>query len=97
MIKKRKVVDGYDATEYSCEYGCGRDATETEISETPYGTFICGDIECWNNFCLEFWNPLDVEEEEYEVCESCEEEEDTSYDGMCMLCWEDLNEHLEEK
>ena len=97
MIKKRKVTQGSCATEYKCEYCCGRDATETEISETPYGTFICGDIECWNDFCWEFWNPLDVEEEEYEVCESCEEEEDTSYDGMCMLCWEDLNEHLEEK
>ena len=76
MLKKRKVVNGVCATEYRCEYGCGENATETEISETPYGTFICGDIECWNDFCWEFWNPLDVEEEEYEVCDSCEEEED---------------------
>ena len=36
------------------------------------------------------------EVEEVEYCDSCEEEEDASYDGMCMLCWEDLNEHLEE-
>ena len=97
MKKTRKVVEGYCAKEYECEYGCNLNATETEISETPYGTYICGDIDCWNSFCLEFWNPLDVEEEEYEVCDSCEEEEDTSYDGMCMLCWEDLNEHLEEE
>ena len=97
MKKTRKVVNGTCATEYECEYGCNLNATETEISETPYGTYICGDIDCWNSFCLEFWNPLDVEEEEYEVCDSCEEEEDTSYDGMCMFCWEDLNEHLEEE
>jgi len=97
MLKKRDVINGSCATEYRCGYGCGQDATETEISETPYATYICGDIECWNSFCLEWWSPLDVEEEEYEVCDSCEEEEDVSYDGMCMFCWEDLNEHLEEK
>ena len=32
-----------------------------------------------------------------ELCEGCKESEDTSYDGMCMPCWEDLNEHLEEE
>ena len=79
MLKKRKVVDGYCATEYRCEYGCGRDATETEISETPYGTHVCGDIDCWNDFCFEFWNPLDVEEEEYECCDDCEEEKEECY------------------
>ena len=31
------------------------------------------------------------------TCDGCHEDEDTSYDGMCMPCWEDLNEHLEEK
>ena len=97
MKKTRKVVNGTCATEYECEYGCNLNATETEISETPYGTYICGDIDCWNSFCLEFWNPLDVEEEEYEVCDSCEEEEDTSYDGMCMPCWEDYNSYLAEE
>ena len=60
MLKKRKVVNGVCATEYRCEYGCGENATETEISETPYGTYICVDIDCWNSFCLEFWSPLDV-------------------------------------
>ena len=80
-----------------CEY-CNRTPEETDIRRAyASGTYICGDIDCWNSFCLEFWNPLDVEEEEYEVCDSCEEEEDTSYDGMCMPCWEDLNEHLEEE
>ena len=42
-------------------------------------------------------NTMEVIDEEYEVCDSCEEEEDTSYDGMCMPCWEDLNEQLEEE
>ena len=32
-----------------------------------------------------------------ELCEGCKESEDTSYDGMCMPCWEDLMEHLEEE
>ena len=96
MEMKRKVINGNCATEYNCEFGCGRNATETDITETPYGTYMCGDIDCWNEFCLSFFSPLDVEEEEYEVCDGCEEDEDTSYDGMCMLCWEDLNEHLEE-
>ena len=76
MNKTRQVINGDCATEYSCEYGCGQNATETEISETPYGTYMCGEIDCWNNFCLEFFCPLDVEVEDYEVCDSCEEEED---------------------
>ena len=79
MKKIRQVVNGDCATEYRCEYGCGKNATETEISETPYATYICGDIECWNSFCLEFWSPLDVEDEEYEACDDCEEEIDECY------------------
>lgn len=80
MLKKRKVIDGDCATEYRCEYGCGRDATETEISETPYGNYICGEIECWNEFMLcEVWSPLDVEEEECECCDDCEEEIEECY------------------
>ena len=80
MLKKKKTIDGYDATEYSCEYSCGRNATETDISETPYGTYICGEIECWNEFMLcEVWSPLDLEEEEYQVCDDCEEEEEECY------------------
>ena len=30
-------------------------------------------------------------------CYGCKESEDTSWDGMCFLCWEDLMEHLEEE
>jgi len=80
MLKKRKVINGICATEYRCEYNCGQDGTETEISETIYGTYICGDIDCWNEFMLcEVWSPLDVEEEEYECCDDCEEEIEECY------------------
>ena len=78
MLKVKKVIDGICATEYRCEYNCGQDATETEISETPYGTYICGGIGCWNEFMLcEVWSPLDVEE--IEVCEDCEEKIEECY------------------
>ena len=30
-------------------------------------------------------------------CYGCKESKDISYDGMCFLCWEELNEHLEEE
>ena len=53
MVIQKKVINGDCATEYRCSYGCGQDATETDISETPYATYICGDIECWNSFCFE--------------------------------------------
>jgi|TARA_R100000084_G_C4583702_1_gene114996 hypothetical protein len=81
MLKKIKLVNGWDeATEsYRCNYGCGRNIEETEISETPYATYICGDIECWNSFCLEFWSPLDVEEKEVEACQDCEEKIEECY------------------
>jgi hypothetical protein len=81
MLTKIKVVNGWDtATEdYSCNYGCGRNIEETEISETPYATYVCGDIECWNNLCLEFWSPLDVEEKEVEACDDCEEKIEECY------------------
>ena len=90
MLKKRKVVNGVCATEYRCEYGCGENATETEISETPYGTYICGDIDCWNSYCMDWvWQGdyVEVEEYEVEVCEECEEEWED-----CMCEWEDEEE-----
>jgi len=80
MLKKKKTINGDCATGYRCEYSCGQDATETDISETPYGTYICGDIDCWNDFMLgEVWSPLDVEGIEVEVCDDCEEEKDECY------------------
>ena len=82
MLKKRKVVDGHkgmDLDEFSCEY-CHRNCEETEIQEAyASGTYICGEIECWNEYMFEWaWtgNTIDVIEEEYECCDDCEEEED---------------------
>jgi len=99
MIKKRKVVDGVCISEFACAY-CDSTPDQKEVYEAyASGTYVCEDESC----AIEYMNEwaysgtlLEAEEEEYEVCDSCEEEEDTSYDGMCMLCWEDLNEHLEE-
>jgi len=39
---------------------------------------------------------VEKEEKVIEVCDGCQEEEDTSYDGFCFMCWEDFNE-LNEK
>ena len=102
MKKKIKIVKGYedfDISDFACEY-CHQTPDETEI-QLAYAsdTYICGDIDCWNNYCMEWvWNGnvVEVEEKEIDVCDGCHEDEDTSYDGMCMPCWEDLNEHLEE-
>jgi len=81
MLKKRKVVEGHedcDLDEFSCEY-CHRNCEETEIQEAyASGTYVCGDIECWNEYMFEWaWtgNTIDVIEEEYECCDDCEEEE----------------------
>ena len=77
---KTYASDGYDFGREvpSCSY-CDATAEDTEISETDYNSeFICGDIECWNNYCLEWvWtgNVVEVTEEEYEVCDNCEEED----------------------
>ena len=93
----KKVIDRECASELRCNYGCGQDASETEISETPYATYICGDIECWNSFCLEFWSPLDVDEVEVDICDLCEGEkvdedddfQDLDGDEVCEYCWAD--------
>ena len=92
--------DGYDfgEEERSCEY-CGASAEDTEIAETNVsGGFMCGDIECWNTYIWsEIWGRM-VEKEEnvIEVFEGRQEEEDTSYDGFCFMCWEDFNELTDE-
>ena len=81
MLKKRKVVEGHedcDLDEFSCEY-CHRNCEETEIQEAyASSTYICGEIECWNEYCFEWvWtgNTVEITEEEYEVCDDCEEED----------------------
>ena len=100
-IIKLYKSNGYDFEEEvpTCSY-CDATAEDTEISETDYcSEFICGDISCWNEYMMNnvFTRMVECEEKEIEVCDGCHEEEDTSYDGMCMPCWEDLNEHLEEE
>ena len=93
MIIKKERWDG------ECEY-CGATPEEKEIQRAyASGTYICGDIDCWNNYCMEWvWtgDVVEVTEEEIDVCEGCKEEEDTSYDGFCFECWEDFNELIEE-
>ena len=67
-----------DASDVACEH-CGQTPDETEIvSAYASDTYICGDIECWNNYCMEWvWcgDTIEVVEEEYEVCDDCEEED----------------------
>lgn len=79
MIKTRKLYnnDSSEASDYSCEY-CNRDCEETEIQEAYVsGTYICGEIECWNEYMFEWaWtgNTVECTTEEYECCDDCEEE-----------------------
>ena len=91
--------DGYDFGEEapSCEY-CGASAEDTEIAENHVsGGFMCGEIECWNEYVMsQVWGRMVQKEEKIiEVCYGCQEEEDTSYDGFCFECWEDFNELTE--
>ena len=80
MKKTRKVYGGFttEASDVQCEY-CNRTPEETEIQEAyASSTYICGEIECWNEYCFEWvWtgNTVEITEEEYEVCDNCEEEE----------------------
>ena len=76
MSKKTiKVYDEvfYDASECACEY-CGSTCEETEIVKAYVSdTYICGDIGCWNEYCLEWvWCGEIVEITEEEI----EEEDD---------------------
>ena len=80
MIRTRKLYDGFteDASDVQCEY-CSQTPEETEIqSAYASDTYICGDIDSWNNYCHEWvWtgNTVEITEEEYEVCDNCEEED----------------------
>ena len=76
MSKKTiKVYDGvyYEASECACEY-CGSTCEETEIRRAyASDTYICGEIECWNEYCFEWvWSGEIVEITEKEI----EEEDD---------------------
>ena len=82
MIKTRKVYksNGYDFGEEipTCSY-CGTGADSSEIWETHVcSDFICGEIDCWNEYMMGqvIHNQIECEDEEYEVCDDCEKEED---------------------
>ncbi len=71
--------DGYDFGEEapSCEY-CGASAEDTEIAENHVsGGFMCGEIECWNEYVMsQVWGRMVQKEEKIiEVCDNCEEED----------------------
>ena len=81
MKKKIKIVKGYedfDISDFACEY-CQQTPDKTEV-QLAYAsdTYICGEISCWYDYCQEWvWtgDVVDVEDEEYEVCDDCEEED----------------------
>ena len=82
MKKTRKVVEGYEGMEldeFACAY-CGETPEETEIQQAyASGTYVCGEIGCWNEYMWEWaWtgDTINVIDEEYEACDDCEEEED---------------------
>jgi hypothetical protein len=74
IIRRYTLSDGFDLGTESptCEY-CSKSPDETEIQLAYVSdTYICGDIECWNDYCFEWvWQGNTVEVEEVEI----EEEE----------------------
>jgi hypothetical protein len=86
-IMKNKTTITKKRWDANCEY-CGATPEETEVKWAyASNTAICGDIDCWNSYCLDWvWSGEDVEVEEYEVevCEDCEEEW-----KECHCEWED--------
>ena len=80
MKRTRKLYDGFtdEASDVQREY-CSQTPEETEIQKAyASDTYICGDIECWNSYCWDWvWtgNTVEITEEEYEVCDECEEED----------------------
>ena len=96
----RKTYDGItnDASDVACEH-CGQTPNDTEIQRAyASGTYICGDIECWNSYCLEWVWAGDVvevtKEEIINVCEGCEEEIDEG--DICKYCKDDESEENDE-
>ena len=89
----KKVIKEWEG---ECEY-CGKTPEETEIV-TAYasGTFICGDIDCWNSYCMDWvWTGdyVEVTERTIDVCDRCEEEIDEG--DICKYCKEESEEDEE--
>jgi len=104
MLKKKHIWNGggylyNDGDVPECNYCCENAHKKAIYSTAHSGVTICESESCILDYAMNniMTDELVHEVEEIEVCDSCEEEEDTSYDGNCMYCWEDLNEHLEEK
>ena len=101
-IRKEYHASGYiydDGDVPTCSF-CGTTAETDIIHSGDYsGEHICEGEECMHSYMAQnVWTkPFEVKEVEIEVCDICDEEGDISYDGMCLYCWEDLNEHLEEE
>ena len=100
IMKTTYKSDGYDfGTDCpTCDY-CGADADSTEIAENHVsGGFMCGEIECWNEYIFaEVWGRM-VEKTEVEmnVCEACEEPIDEG--DECDDCrWEREEEEENEE
>ena len=95
----RKTYDDFttDASDVACEH-CHRTPDETEIQRAyASGTYICGDIECWNAYCWEWvWtgDVVEVTEEIINVCEGCEAEIDEG--DICKYYKEDESEEDDE-
>ena len=95
----RKTYDDFttDASDVACEH-CGQTPDDTEIQRAyASGTYICGDIECWNSYCWEWvWtgDVVEVTEEEINVCDECEDEIDEG--DICEYCKEDESEENDE-
>ena len=89
----KKIIKEYDGV---CEY-CERTPEETEIVRAyASGTFICGDIDCWNSYCMDWvWTGdyVEVTERTINVCECCEEEIDEG--DICKYCKEESEEDEE--
>ena len=87
----KKVIKEWEGEE--CEY-CGRTPEETEIVRAyASGTYICGDIECWNSYCFDWvWTGdyVEVTERTINVCECCEDEIDEG--DICEYCKKESEE-----
>tara|TARA_Y100001938_G_scaffold33092_1_gene45412 strand:+ start:5541 stop:5861 length:321 start_codon:yes stop_codon:yes gene_type:complete len=99
-IVKEYRSDGYifDDEPPSCSF-CDASAEDTEICETDYsGEFICGEIDCWNQYMNQnVWGKyVECEEKEVQVCDRCFDDIDESDEihhlkdeDVCGYCIED--------
>ena len=98
----KKIIKEYHGKGYIYDdgdipecYFCGATAENEYIHAGDYsGQHICEGRECMYEYMSQnIWvNPFEVKVIEMDVCDGCHEDEDTSYDGMCMPCWEDYTE-----